>query len=328
MPAPIFANSPHNHHLCSSCLQAPRLSQRLLLRNTAIRRSAGARSPAVLIDVDATDSYDDLLALDQFNVKRAVKSSVLKGLPSRTPDATDAQQQRQCHICFESWLPLDETDNGDVAATGRAARFSAAAGAPMGCEADQQGSCQCCGLQQQQYMPQLPPLLNSQRQRALDRIQLVCWDGPMGPQGVIIPAPAAAQLMRDDVMHDDATAAGYQASSSPSHRASSSSGGGGGGSGPVVQGWAGLAADGVAPTAGQQQLLRQVGRSRVEAAATGSPSASQQDAALVAPTHAHSSSSSRRTVGPGCSCRRVEGPAAERMKPAGVQIQQLPCGHE
>jgi hypothetical protein len=157
-------------------------------------------------------------------------------------------------------------------------------------------------------------------------MQLVCWDGPIGPEGVIIPAPAAAQLMHYDVMHDGATPPGYRASSSnsPRHRSSRSGGG------PVVQGWTGLTADGAAPHAGHHQLLRQVGPSRVDAAATGSPLASQRGAAVLAATHTHSSSSSSRssTIRPGCSCRRLEGPAAERLKPAGVQIQQLPCGHE
>jgi hypothetical protein len=298
----------------------------------------------VLIDVDATDSYDDLLALDQFNVKRAVRASVLKGLPCRTPGMQDAQQQRQCHICFEFWLPPEACDADDTAA---AADSSSAGCSGVG---GQQGCCQCCALypqqRQQQHMPQLPPLLDGQRQHVLDRLQLLCWDGPVGLHGSIIPAPAPARLMGgfDDLLAADSD--GGLEGDAPS--GSSSSGDGDSRERPVVQGWTSMAAGeaGGASTGAGQQALRQAGHSRVEAAAAGRALASPAVSAAGVPvsslggsgagaSHANSSAAGgRASGGQRCSCRRAEDPvgsAVERRKAAaaaGVQIQRLPCGHE
>eukprot|EP00775_Hariotina_reticulata_P011849 gene11849-11993_t len=50
------------------------------------RRSALVRSAAFLQNSEPEETYDDLLALDQFNVKRAVKPSVVAALPRRLPE--------------------------------------------------------------------------------------------------------------------------------------------------------------------------------------------------------------------------------------------------
>lgn len=68
----------------------------------AVRGSIIVRGPA-LLDLDSPTNYDDLLALDQFNVKRAVKPSTLASLPNRGPNAEDLYQQRHCFICLENW---------------------------------------------------------------------------------------------------------------------------------------------------------------------------------------------------------------------------------
>jgi hypothetical protein len=74
---------------------------------TALRQVLLVRSPAVLLDApgSSSESYDDLLALDQFNVKRAVKPSVLAGLPTRGASEADRQLAAQCFICYEAWRP-------------------------------------------------------------------------------------------------------------------------------------------------------------------------------------------------------------------------------
>lgn len=338
-----------------SAAQAPRLSQRLLLRSTAIRRGAGARSPAVLIDIAATDSYDDLLALDQFNVKRAVKASVLKALPCRTPNLQDEQQQRQCHICFEAWTRPAEQDTG-------AGGSDAAAWQPV--DRSQCCSCRCAHLQQR-----LQPLLasGSQRQGVVpDAVQLVCWDGPMGPHQVLVPAPAPARLLSED---SRSTGFGSSAQSPTSGSSgglrdvwasplSSSSNGDPGQhqQQPVVRGWTVLTAAQVNASTWQGPSARHVGPSRVEAAAAGSISSQmqvQQQQEPAVPPWASSQAYSfgagsssgggggtsrggpSATLAHGCGCGRCRQDSSqwealqERMRAAAaVQIQQLPCGHE
>jgi hypothetical protein len=192
-------------------LQVTRLSARMLTRSTSIHRSR-ARSAAVLIDVDATESsYDDLVALDQFAVKRAVRSSVLVALPCRMPCAEDAAQQRQCHICFEAWaLPPQQQQqqphSGDRSAD--VCNSSRAVGR----------TCCSCGL---------PTTPRHQHQQPQHRSP---WSSPVGHalaaappprQGRLVPAPAAAELLLSasealDECDPEPTPGGGSSSSAPS----------------------------------------------------------------------------------------------------------------
>jgi len=321
----------------------------------------------VLIDIDATDSYDDLLALDQFNVKRAVKASVLRGLPCRTPDTADEQQQRQCHICLQAWLP-------QPVAVGDAAAAAAAAGsAVIKTGAGQQLSGHCCSCrcalqeqqQQQQWLvPQLSGLLHGQPQQQQHHLQLVCWEGPSGPQGVIVPAPAPARLLQGGSSTQEggggsplSTPAGSSSSSSGSSSSGSSSSGSSS-SGSSSSGSSSSARDGVSASAGVGSVhlsvprvggvmrvgQRQVGSSRVNAAGNGSPGVQPAAAAaghssLIHPTPGISSSGGEqccerccgRVAAAGSSGRAAAGAAGvgrDQGSSAVVQIQQLPCSHE
>lgn len=166
----------------------PRLSARVLTRSMSIHRSH-ARSAAVLIDVDATASYDDLLSLDQFNVKRAVKAAALQALPCRTPSAEDALQQRQCLICFESWLPPPGTDQQQQGHQGQEPR-----------QAEQQQQQQlCCSCGHRGWPGAVPQHVRQEHSSA--------WNGAavLGRSGAppLVPSPAAAELpMSDDNVSD------------------------------------------------------------------------------------------------------------------------------
>ena len=66
-------------------------------------RAAAVLHQEVWTDID---SYDDLLALDQYNVKRGVCPPVLRGLPCRHPSPADAGDR--CHICMETFTALPQ----------------------------------------------------------------------------------------------------------------------------------------------------------------------------------------------------------------------------
>jgi hypothetical protein len=193
-----------------------------------------------------------------------------------------------------------------------------------------------------------------------DIVQLLCWDGPTGRHQVLVPAPASARLQTDDVSFGDGASSrtpppsnGSAGSSSVdvwSSPYSSSRGEGAGASAgssssqwqPVVRGWA--------PLVGGQGGVstRQVGPARVEAAAGAAATAPLGSGAFrqgqpvwtaaVHPRwgtqgHTSQSSGSSSSHGHGCSCscsRGRQGGAADQHTKAGsgVQIQQLPCGHE
>lgn len=173
-------HAPLAHNAC--CTQALPPAARPPRR--AMRVQVLIRAPALLGDGDDS-SYDDLLALDQFNVRRAVRPLVLASLPRRAACEHDLQQQRLCLICLESWAP--------PVAAATAAAATAAAEAP-------------------QAPPAGPLAAAAQQQRSL---LFACWSGPARPRA---PAAAAVTEAVDAEVHDSS------AGDSPGSSASRQSG--------------------------------------------------------------------------------------------------------
>jgi hypothetical protein len=251
-------------------------------------------------------------------VKRAVKASVLKALPMRVPDTRDQQQQRQCHICFESWQPAYVTDC-DTAPAGSGDSTAAGRGAGQ-C----QSSCGCCGRQQQhQRQQQVSQLLDNPQQQPHGS-SLVCWTA-------VVPAPSSPRLLPDDTGLGAATIDQLPSFGGSSGGGSSGDGSSGGsGRQPVVRGWTQFSSAHVFHHQGGVS-------SRDQPAAAGMPqppashggTAGRRVGWRGVDSSSGSSSSAGQVVTQMCGCAKTGDQACGcGQRSESVQIQQLPCGHE
>lgn len=138
-------HSKSTHFRCvglSCCLPPQTRASSSTSGRSALRSALLVRSPALLLDPEGSESYDDLLALDQFNVKRVVRPSVMAALPCRMPCEADRQQDAQCFICFEQWGPPGPPPDNQADSQAREGRSSRAI-APGKAAAEVCG-CSCC----------------------------------------------------------------------------------------------------------------------------------------------------------------------------------------